>query len=127
MLNGKIHREILEADERRYQALYEADTLALRALLHDDYLHTHANGKTEDKAGFLSSIRVARYHFVHAERSAQTVRIAMNVAVLNGITKTIIKVGEEQRAMNNAFVSVWVKDGNAWSLLHWQATKAGVP
>ena len=115
--------EILAADEARYQALYAQDVAALAECLHADYVHTHATGKTDDKASFLASIQAARYRFLRAERSEQRVRRQGIVAILDGKTATTIEIGGAQKTLHNAFVTVWVQGDGAWRLLHWQATK----
>jgi ketosteroid isomerase-like protein len=121
---SKLTEELLAADEARYQALYAQDAAALADMLADGYLHTHANGKTDDKPAFLDSIRAARYRFVLAQRSAQTVRAAGSTALLSGLTDTTIEAAGQTRTLRNAFVTVWVRQpGHSWQLLHWQATK----
>lgn len=113
---------VLAADEARYQALYAQDIPALEALLRDDYAHTHANGKVDDRTAFLASIRAARYRFVQAVRRDQRVRQVGDVAVLDGRTATTIELGGQHKTMHNAFVTVWVAHQGRWRLLHWQAT-----
>ncbi len=119
----RMEASVLAADEARYQALYAQDIAALEAMLIDDYVHTHANGKVDDKAAFLASIRAAKYRFVKAERTDQKIRIANTVIVLNGKTKTTIEMGGEMKVMNNAFVTVWTAAESGLKLVHWQATK----
>lgn len=120
---SEIESQVLAADEARYQALYSQDIAALDALLVDDYVHTHANGKVDDKAQFLASIKAAKYRFVDAKRTQQKVRVVGPVAVLNGNTATTLDVGGETRVINNAFVTVWAPSEGGLKLLHWQATK----
>ncbi len=121
---SKLAEELLAADEARYQALYAQDAATLADMLAEDYLHTHANGKTDDKSAFLDSIRAARYRFVLAQRSAQTVRAAGPVALLSGLTDTTIEAGGQTKTLRNAFITVWARPpGHSWQLLHWQATK----
>lgn len=114
---------VLAADESRYQALYAQDVAALDALLGSDYLHTHANGKTDDKTAFLESIRAARYRFVSAVRSHQRVRRFGTTVLLSGTTQTTIDVAGHIKVMDNAFLTVWNAEGDALRLVHWQATK----
>lgn len=114
--------KVLAADEARYQALYAQDIAALEHMLAPDYVHTHANGKTDDKAAFLSSIAAGRYRFVEAVRTDQRVRTVGPTIVLSGTTRTTLDVGGETKVMRNAFVTVWVESETALQLLHWQAT-----
>lgn len=118
-----LHAQVLAADEARYQALYRQDTTALEPMLADDYVHVHANGKIDDRSGFLASIRAAAYRFVRAERTAQSVRCVGDVVLLHGRTATTLDVAGETRLMNNAFSTVWICAGGRLQLLHWQATK----
>jgi len=120
---GAVQDAVLAADEARYQALYALDTAALESLLHADYLHTHANGKTEDKAAFLASIAAARYRFVQAVRSGQRVRTVGPVVFLTGTVHTTIEVGGERKTMHNTYLTAWTRHADAWQLLHWQATR----
>lgn len=114
--------KVLAADEARYQALYAQDTATLQQMLAADYVHTHANGKTDDKATFLSSVSAGRYRFVEAVRTDQRVRAVGPAIVLSGTTRTTLDVGGETKVMRNAFVTVWVESDAALQLLHWQAT-----
>jgi hypothetical protein len=119
----ELQARVLAADEARYQALYRQDTTALERMLLPNYVHTHANGKIDDKAAFLASIAAAKYRFVQAERSEQTIRVVDAVVLLSGKTRTTLDVAGEIKVMHNAFVTVWVQVDDVMQLLHWQATK----
>ena len=123
MITQDCFEEVLAADEARYQALYTQDFAVLANILREDYLHTHANGKTDNKEEFLASIRAAKYRFVRAERSGQQMRAIGRVALLSGKTATTIDVAGEIKTLFNAFVTAWVLEEGSWSLAHWQATK----
>lgn len=118
---------VLAADEARYQALYAHDVGALAAILHENYVHMHANGKGDTKESFLDSIRARKYRFVNAIRSNQIVRQFGQIWILSGATQTKIVVGEQEKVMNNAFSTVWEQQGNSLKLIHWQATPLAVP
>jgi hypothetical protein len=122
-MNSSIESQVLAADESRYQALYARDTAALEQLLAENYVHTHANGRVDDKAAFLTSIEAAKYLFLNARRSEQQIRVVGDAAILNGKTETTLDVSGVTKVLTNAFVTVWVRSGSAWKLLHWQATK----
>lgn len=117
-----LRDRVLAADEARYQALYVQDVEALGRLLAPDYLHTHANGKTEDRAAFLATIASGRFRFVDAVRTHQQVRAAGAGVVLSGTTTTTLDVGGATKVMRNAFVTVWIDAADGLRMLHWQAT-----
>lgn len=121
--HAQIESQVLAADEARYQALYRQDVAALGQMLVDDYVHTHANGKTDDKVAFLASIEAARYRFVDARRTEQHIRVAGPLVLLNGKTRTTLDVADQTKVMDNAFVTVWKQTEEGLKLLHWQATK----
>lgn len=121
--HAEIEARVLEADEARYQALYRQDVATLREMLLEDYVHVHANGKTDDKPAFLASIAAARYRFIEAERTGQQVRLAGPIVLLHGTTRTTLDVAGEIKVMNNAFVTAWKQTKDGLRLLHWQATK----
>lgn len=123
MMNSRLESSVRAADEARYQALYRQDAAALDRMLAADYVHTHANGKIDDKADFLASIISATYRFVLAERTEQQIRIVGSVVLLNGKTRTTLDVGGQTKVMNNAFVTVWTHREGELKLLHWQATR----
>lgn len=118
-----IESQVLQADEARYQALYRQDTDALAPMLAEAYVHTHANGISDDKPAFLASIKAAKYRFVEAVRTEQRVQSVGSVAILSGKTRTTIDVRGEIKTMNNAFVTVWFLSDSGLRLMHWQATK----
>lgn len=115
--------EILKADESRYQALYAQNIATLSQMLDEDYLHTHANGRTEGKDAFLASITAAKYRFVTAHRQDQRVRLFGEIAFLSGQVRTSIEANGEIKTLHNAFFTAWRQEGLRWMLLHWQATK----
>ncbi len=117
-----ITQEVLAADEARYQALYARNIAALSSMLHENYLHTHANGKSDDKSMFLASIEAATYRFVSAERTDTLVRLAGTAVLLSGRVSTTIDTAQGIKTMRNAFVTVWSREGDQWKMLHWQAT-----
>jgi ketosteroid isomerase-like protein len=123
MSPSDIATQLLAADEARYQALYAQDVAALAPMLRDDYLHTHATGKTDEKIAFLATIQAGKYRFLNAVRSDQVVRSVGTVAFLSGTTETTIEIGGTLKTLRNAFVTAWVLEEGAWKLLHWQATK----
>jgi hypothetical protein len=113
----------LAADERRYQALYTENLGALDAMLVDEYVHIHANGKVDDKAIFIGTLKAGKYRFISAERTAQRVRVFGTTVLLDGLVATTILVGGESKTISNAFTTVWSTESSEWHLLHWQATK----
>lgn len=49
--------ELVDADNKRYEAMIAADTDALAGILADELLYTHSSGNTEAKEQNLETIR----------------------------------------------------------------------
>lgn len=122
-MNQLTINDVMQADEARYQALFSRNFEVLSKILHREYVHTHANGKIDDKSTFIETLLADKYRFLAAERTEQRVRKFGAVVLLDGKVATTISVGGEEKIIRNAFLTVWNVPAHEWELLHWQATK----
>lgn len=119
-------RALIEQAERaRCDALVRGDIAALDQLLHDDLIHIHANGATEDKAGFLATA-ANRFQFLKMERRSFDVLelhsqdIAMSVGVLHQDIRIIQR--DEIRSMQIVTTQIWARRDGMWKQRAFQAT-----
>src|SRR5690606_11375170 len=94
------------------------------ALLHDDLVHIHASGQVETKAQFLASAR-QRLRFLRIERGDYSVRLAgENAAIGTGGLKQRVRVEASGQEVDMDIITtqVWVRGGDGWRQLHFQAT-----
>ncbi|WP_193909420.1 nuclear transport factor 2 family protein [Cellvibrio polysaccharolyticus] len=79
-----VEEEVKTVFRRIYAAMLEADTVALAALLDENFTLTHMTGRLQQKHEWLADITAGRMIYHAVTEVSSTVRIADNVAVLVG-------------------------------------------
>jgi len=121
-MSNDTAREVLDADERRCQALVANDLEALSWILHDDLIYTHSNATSDSKTGILDNVRYGKVKYRALRRDKVTVRIFGDTARMNGhIVLETTRDGVE-RTLDNVFLSVWVKTAGTWQMAAWAST-----
>jgi ketosteroid isomerase-like protein len=80
LINART-QAVLDAESRRCAAISSGDFEALTAMLSEDYLHTHGDGRTGDKVDYIEGVRKAPRVPI---RDNLVVRLFGDVAVLTG-------------------------------------------
>lgn len=115
MIEAGIRREITALEDRRLIALRSGDVVALGALMADDLVHIHGNGKIDDKAAYLSAI-AEKYSFLRIERGELIMRRYGDVVIVHGpVEQTVSIVGTEKpKHIKAVATQTWVRDGESW-------------
>jgi ketosteroid isomerase-like protein len=108
---------VLAADAARLHALIAADVDALERVLSDDLVFVHANGRQDDKHGYLAYCRSGHVHYRAIARREPTLKIAGDVAVLCAAADMDVTMNGEPRSATARYMSVWTKSAGAWKLL----------
>lgn len=117
-----LQREIEEAEARRCKALLADDLETLAALLHDDLVHVHSNGRAENRQAYLKGV-AETLAFIRVDRGDLQVRGFGSVAVATGELRQLVRIrttGAEHE-MRVLTTQVWTKS-DAWKLASFQAT-----
>ncbi|MFH1184325.1 MAG: nuclear transport factor 2 family protein [Chloroflexota bacterium] len=115
-------QEVLDADERRCQALVANDFDALARILHDELVYTHSNATSDSKDGLLDNVRSGKVKYRALRRDNVTVRIFGDTARMNGhIVLETTRDGVET-VRDIVFLSVWVKTAGSWQMAAWAST-----
>ena len=114
--------ELLELEDRRWQALREADFNMLDKLLSDQLTWTHASARHDSKSSFMAMLRTGATRYLDISRSEECVRMHGDVAVLTGVAEMRASINGEERQLCNRYTNVWVKTGQSWQMLAWQST-----
>ena len=111
---------VIQAEQRRCDAIAAGDFDALAAMLADDYLHVHGTGHVGDKADYIDGVRRAPRVPV---RSNLVVRLFGDVAVLTGDLLNTIQweTGETVVIDATATFVLQERDGD-WIFLSGQLT-----
>lgn len=123
MSTESIEHEITRLESERCRALVDGDLTALSALVADDLVHIHANGKVDDKSAYLALVRDG-IAFLSARREKLDVRVFGDIAVATGaLAQAIMLSGTTQRQdMNIMTTQVWRLNQGVWQQVSFQAT-----
>ncbi len=118
---------VLAAQDARFAATIKADVAALSALMTDDLTYTHSSGVTETKAEFLDGIRSGKYAYRSIDSKDRRVRLHGEAAIVSGTAHIVIEPGGKRTEIDLYFSELYVKEGGAWRMALWQATRLPAP
>jgi ketosteroid isomerase-like protein len=118
-----LQAAITALESARGRALVEEDWSALDALIAPDLIHIHANGASEDRAGYFEGVR-QRLAFLHFERESLVVRGLGDTAIATGILKQTVRDRKSGALFDLRLVTtqVWVRDTQGWRQASFHAT-----
>lgn len=102
-------------EQTRCEALMRSDREGLAALLRDDLVHVHMNGKADDLATYLAGVG-GRYRFHNIRRSEVQIRVIGDCAVITGVLDQELEIlaTGERRAMHGFVTQTWHREGSSW-------------
>lgn len=124
LAQSKCEQKILDTELRRFEAMTQKDTLALRDLLADDLVYIHSNTLTENKKEHITNIATGHLIYEKMTREQVKVRRYGKVALTNGFVQVRGILKEKTFGMRLAYTAVYRKKGGVWRLVNWQSTKA---
>ncbi len=113
--------EIHEVEDRRYDAMIRMDADALAHTLADEFYYHQANGKTNDKPGYIRQTMSGTVKIFTAERYDVKVHTYGNVATVMGDTRLDLEIGGERRKADLRYINVWVQRDGRWQLTQRQS------
>ena len=99
------------------RAFSEQDIDTLDALLADDLIYTHSNGKVENKAERLEGIADTRIRYESFEREDVETRILGRTAVVTGLSTAKLLVEGRPVVARLRTLSVWSHRDGRWQLV----------
>ena len=115
----RIHRDVF------YRALLHRDWEALLSLYDDRYMLIRPDGATLSKAEVLSDLRGGGLTFHAIELTHERVRLSGTTALLTGESRTTAERNGSRTESRVQLLAVYVSDGQAIRLLHFQSTTLG--
>jgi ketosteroid isomerase-like protein len=113
---------IRELENRRYQAMYEADIPKLEELFADSLVYTHSTGAADSKASYLDGIRAKKWVYRRIERPIEDIQVHGDCAVVTGQVRIDLVVQGTQKILSSRYTNVWVKGKKGWQMVAWQST-----
>lgn len=113
--------EIHEVEDRRYDAMIRMDADALANTLADEFFYHQANGKTNDKPGYIRQTLSGTVKIFSAERYDVKIMDYGDIATAMGDTRLDLEIGGERRKADLRYLNVWVKRDGRWQLAQRQS------
>jgi ketosteroid isomerase-like protein len=108
--------DIQAAEEARYQAMIAVDPDALAKTLADEFVYHQANGKINDKPGYIKQMMSRSVKIFSYERYDVKVNIYSDIATVVGDTRLDLEIGGERRKADLRYLNVWIKRDGRWQL-----------
>ena len=122
-------RAVLDAEDRRYRAMIDADLATLDALFADELSYAHSSGARDTKAEYLEKIRSGYYVYQRIDHPVQRVAVVGDTAIVVGRMTADLLVQGVQKTIDNLALAVWTRAAAGWRLLAYAPTSppAAVP
>lgn len=115
VLGGPVE-EIHEVEDRRYDAMIRGNSDALANTLADEFVYHQANGKINDKPGYVKQMQGGTVKIFSAERYDVKIKVYGDIATAVGDTRLDLEIGGERRTADLRYLNVWVKRDGRWQL-----------
>lgn len=128
MANVDQSNAILQAEQRRQQALVAVDLAELDRLFAEDLIHVHSTGLVHNKSQLLKHIDRKR-GFISIQRGPLDVKIENNIAIVTGsITNHMhAKNGDGEIELEGFVTQVLRRTGDGWQFINFQFTPRREP
>jgi ketosteroid isomerase-like protein len=123
MTSQQAEQEIRQRETRRFEAIVRGDVAALDDILSEDLTYTHATGVFETKAEFIAKLKSGQLRYESFAPEEVVVRVYGTTGVVTGVARVKVQVKGEHLSLQLRFTNVYVKQGDRWQMVAWQATR----
>jgi ketosteroid isomerase-like protein len=123
MTSQQAEQEIRQRETRRSEALVRGDFGTLDEILSDDLTYTHASGVYESKAQIMANLKSGQVKYESFTPEDVLVRVYGTTGVVTGVARVKVRVKGEHLSLQLRFTNVYVKKGDLWQMVAWQATR----
>ena len=123
MSTRQVEQEIRQREIRRFEAMVRGDVAALDDILAEDLTYTHATGVFETKAEFIAKLKSGQTKYESFTPEDVLVRLYGTTSVVTGVARVKVQVKGEHLSFQLRFMDVYVKKGDRWQMVAWQATR----
>jgi len=115
--------DVLQADDRRFEAMRKEDWAALDAVLADDLTYVHSTARQETKAEHIGNLRAGKPHYRGIAPRDRKARVIGDVGLVNGTSEMHVENGGKEQKFTVRYLAVYAKQGGQWRMTAWQSTK----
>jgi ketosteroid isomerase-like protein len=116
-------KQISELEDRRYQAMTDADIAALTELFSPDLVYTHSDASSDSRQSYLGKLASGELDYGPVEHPESSILVHGDTALVFGDMRGEAHVGGQLRVLNSRCLSVWGRANGSWTLLAFQPTK----
>jgi len=115
-------------EEKRFQAMRDADIATLDALLSDRLLYTHSNASVDTKESYLDKVKSKYFDYLEIDSIEDSIVAAGDVVFVFGrMTGRVLMERTVERRLNNRTLGAWAREGGAWRFIAFQPTPIPAP
>lgn len=120
-------QELLAADDARYAAMIDGNFAALKDMLAEELLYCHSSGQVDTRASYLAALESGGVRYLDVQRFDELVHPVGSVALMSGLHRLRVLVGEQEKVLHNRFTTTWLLRDGRWVLLSWASTPVPAP
>ncbi|NEM06118.1 nuclear transport factor 2 family protein [Geodermatophilus normandii] len=113
---------VLAAEDRRYQAMVDADLTTLDALCAAELSYAHSSGARDTKDQYLEEVRSGYYVYRRIDHPVERVALVGDSALVVGRMTADLDVDGRPRTIDNLALAVWTRASGRWQLLAYAPT-----
>ena len=114
---------VLDAEDRRYRAMIDADLATLDRLLDDRVSYAHSSGVRDTKAEYLEKVRNGYYVYRRIDHPVDRVEVVGDTAIVVGRMTADLTVDGTPKVIDNLALAVWTRTAGDWRLLAYAPTR----
>ena len=118
--------DVEKMEQKRVQAVVEADMPTLNAIYADDFFYNTSAGPSLTKAEYLPRYASGELKVNAVDSEARDIRIYDKTALVTGIAHVTLTTKGETKTIHLRYLNVWVKRANGWVLVARQGTNLPV-
>jgi ketosteroid isomerase-like protein len=118
-----IEAEVLQADDRRFEAMRKEDWPALDAVLADDLIYVHSTARQETKAEHVGNLRAGKPHYRGIAPRERKARVHGTIGLVNGVSEMHVERDGKEQRFTVRYLAVYAKGGDGWRMIAWQSTR----
>ncbi|CAM2191406.1 nuclear transport factor 2 family protein [Paraburkholderia sp. A1RI_3L] len=124
---AKVIEAIRALERDRFRAMVDGDGPLLSALLSDNVIYVHTNGKRETKQQFIDAITAGRRRYRQIEIQSQDVLpVGRETCVVSGRALIEMEANNGALLFPIAYTAIQVQEDGHWRLVAWQATRCAI-
>jgi hypothetical protein len=114
--------EVLALEDRRYQAMIDADLDTLDRLLADEVSYAHSSGVRDTKDEYVAKVRSGYYDYHRIDHPTERVEVLGDTAIVVGRMTADLDVDGVGKTIDNLCLAVWTRTDDGWRLLAYAPT-----